>query len=298
MILTGLLALQWILTRNKIRQRRSIVKKHRQKINRIETESKQVLDQNNLFIRNLSFELKAPLTEVIATLKSFNSTGVPDWQQPLIKKLDLAADALERVVENLVDYAAVLGGALKLANLSFSLPHKVNQLCEELETKNQSDRVIFLGSSLQHLPTAKLVGDPLRLGEMLSAIINILKLHRREHTLLYFDSRSKQDDKDIVHVEFLIRGERLALSAKDKERILSALSQTALAEDFRFGDTCFSLFICHQLALKMNGGLQITSSATDALEFRLRIALPLAQETTALKKDMTSSSSAEINSCQ
>lgn len=276
-LLASLLSLQWLLWRRRLRVREAREKELSSDLERLHSESGQVLDEKNLFIKNLSYELRTPLTQVIDSLRAFSAKEVPDWQKSHLQKISIAASALDKVVSGLVDYAAIVNNEVAFSTLSFSLRTKFARICDELQSET-SDGMLVLGSGFAEMQDTRVTGDPIRLSQVLRIPVEVLSHYARSDSLLYLNAEYSTSKQGLLSVVLSYRGTNLRISPNELQRLKRCLSQSTLAEEFRFADPSFSLLICHQLALRMGGRLSIGRASKDQIECSLHLSFPLVEE--------------------
>ena len=280
-ILTGLLALLWICTRSSIRRERfGLQQQHAAVLERVTEENRGALNERNQFIRNLSYELKTPLDRVVYTVQLLLDKQVPDWQVRHLQDLRESASTLSRVVSRLIDHSALMSSSFELAQLSFSLRKKIDNFVAELDETSEL-RVFQLPYEFDELPTERFEGDPIRLGEMLDTMIEVISSYSTNESVVCLQVGARPEGARGAEIKVVMQAEQLSLTTSDRERLLKALDTRSLSEEFHYGDSSFGLFLCNSLAQLMSGGLKISVPSENELEFSLSIRMDFSDRDTS-----------------
>lgn len=94
----------------------------------------------NLF-DSISHELKTPITTILGAVSSFKEKKIlqnHNLMEKLVHETTIAAERLNRLVENLLDITRLESGNLKLKKEWHSIDDLVNSIVEKFNTKNSS----------------------------------------------------------------------------------------------------------------------------------------------------------------
>lgn len=133
------------------------------------TARKELERQKDILLGLASHELKTPLTSAKLALqllhrrvvKTENGSFIPPLEQ-----VDRHLNRLTRMIDGFLDVAAIETGKLSLQREAFAVDDLVREICEELQSPTQGQRIAFVQEA-----HAEVYGDRVRTGEVLSNLL-------------------------------------------------------------------------------------------------------------------------------
>ncbi len=226
-------------------------------------------EQKSRFLRHISHELKTPLTSLRegAELLCEGVTGpLTAGQQEVAEILRQNALRLQRLIEDLLDYNALLGGGIPLSMGSAPLDKLIGEAAEHQRLALQAKS---LRLELDCPPTA-IEGDSARLRTVVDNLLsNAIKFSPPEETIRI--SLRRHDTRVVLDVADAGPG----IAASDRERIFDPFYQGQRQPQSHVKGTGLGLSIVKELVIAHHGSIEIVDGQDRGACFR--VTLPLAQ---------------------
>ena len=98
-------------------------------------------------------------------------TDLSPRQYDYLKKIDISAKALLGIINDILDFSKIEAGKLTMESVDFQLEETLDNISTLVGIKTQEKGLELLFNTEPSVPTA-LVGDPLRLGQILINLSN------------------------------------------------------------------------------------------------------------------------------
>ena len=209
------------------------------------------------FLANMSHEIRTPLNGIIGMAYLMQREGLTPRQADHLAKLDIAAQHLLVIINNILDISKIEAGKFVLEEAPIhieSLMANVSSiLSERIKTRN-----IRLLIQAEALPP-NLIGDPTRLQQaLLNYTTNALKFSENGDVILR--SLKQEENADSVLVRFEVQDTGIGISPETILRLFSAFEQADNSTTRKFGGSGLGLVITRRLAELMGGEAGVVSS--------------------------------------
>ncbi len=209
------------------------------------------------FLANMSHEIRTPMNAVIGFSGLMAKTDMTLKQQDYVRKIDASARALLGIINDILDFSKIEAGKLEIESVNFQLNDVINNIVEMVAVKASEKNVELLSFVSSNVPHA-LVGDPLRLGQILVNLAsNAVKFTEKGHILIKAELISQ--DAAGCRIKFSVQDTGIGMTAEQVENMFTAFSQADSSITRRFGGTGLGLTISKRLAEMMDGEISIQS---------------------------------------
>ena len=228
------------------------------------------------FLANMSHEIRTPMNAIVGMTYLARRADPSPKQLDYLIKIGNAADSLLNIMNDILDFSKIEAGKLELEVISFSLQDVLHSLLDVVGQKAQNKGVALVTSVAADAP-AYLVGDPLRLGQIL---INLVS-----NAIKFTDFGEITIGVEVEEVTPI--NQRLKISVSDTGIGMSPEQVANLFQSFHQGDRSFTrkyggtglgLAICKQLCGLMKGEITVQSELGKGSTFLFTARFGIASE--------------------
>ena len=247
-------------------------------------EARQIADAANMakseFLANMSHEIRTPMNAIIG-LSSILALSEPltDKQRMFIETLQLSADSLLSLINDLLDISKIEARSLELESIPFSLMQVAQEVVSMMSLKADEKKLDF---SLQEedMATAQFLGDPSRLRQiLLNLCSNAIKFTQAGSVLIAMRTeRSETPGMEDVCIE--VRDTGIGIAPDKLEAIFEKFVQADASVSRQYGGTGLGLAITRTLIELMGGTILAQSDMGQGSAFTVRIPMKRLQDST------------------
>jgi PAS domain S-box-containing protein len=211
------------------------------------------------FLANMSHEIRTPMNAVIGMLYLLQQTELPEKQKSYLTKAEGAARSLLHVINDILDFSKIEAGRLQMESIPFQLNEVLDRVVDIIPVTIGVKPIEFIMTAAAQVPDC-LVGDPLRLGQvLLNLASNAVKFTHQGEVLLSVavDTISAEE----VQLRFAVEDSGIGMTLEQKSRLFDAFSQADSSTTRRFGGTGLGLAISKQLVGLMGGEIWVESES-------------------------------------
>lgn len=226
------------------------------------------------FLANMSHEIRTPMSAVIGMAYLALRTELTPRQHDYVSKIHRAALTLLGIINDILDFSKIEAGRLEVEAIPFALDDvlaNVNSVTAQRAADKQLSYVVEVAPGVPRY----LVGDPLRLGQVLINLVNNAVKFTLEGGLeLRCELQGGAADRKMV-LRFIVRDTGIGMTPQQKSRLFRAFSQANGSTTRQYGGTGLGLSISQQLVRLMGGNIEVQSEVDrgSAFQFDLPFAL-------------------------
>jgi CheY-like chemotaxis protein/nitrogen-specific signal transduction histidine kinase len=210
------------------------------------------------FLANMSHEIRTPMNAVIGMAHLALKTDLSPKQRDYLKKIQSSANALLGIINDILDFSKIEAGKMNIENVDFNLEDVMDSLANLVTVKaREKEELEVLFNVSQEVPRF-LVGDPLRLGQVLINLANNAVKFTDSGEIVVSAELFKPSE-DQVTLKFSIRDTGIGLTEEQAGKLFQSFSQADTSTTRKYGGTGLGLAISKKLVNLMGGDIWVES---------------------------------------
>ncbi|MEO8591712.1 MAG: response regulator [Candidatus Solibacter sp.] len=228
----------------------------------------------SMFLANMSHEIRTPMNAVIGMAYLALKTPLSEKQRDYVKKIHNAGTSLLGVINDILDFSKIEAGKLDIESVEFRLDEVISSVTSITAQKAQDKGLEFLAEVDSSVPP-NLVGDPLRLGQVMTNLINnAIKFTERGDVCLKAELLEKVGER--ARLRFSVTDTGMGMTPEQTARLFQPFSQADMSTTRKHGGTGLGLTISRRLVELMGGEIWLESEPGVGSTFRFTVSLGVA----------------------
>ncbi|CAK0745281.1 two-component system, sensor histidine kinase and response regulator [Gammaproteobacteria bacterium] len=231
------------------------------------------------FLANMSHEIRTPMNAIIGFSNLALGLNLATKVRSYLNKILVSAKALLGILNDILDYSKVEAGRLELDTTSFMLKEVLKNVINLFNVQASEKGLVLTVEIAQEVPNS-LVGDPLRLGQVLINLIgNAIKF--TSLGAVHVKVEVADVEPGFATLCFSIQDTGIGMSEDQIKCLFRPFTQADSSITRRFGGTGLGLAISQRLVRLMGGAIMINSVPGQGSEFNFKLRLAISEEKSA-----------------
>lgn len=209
------------------------------------------------FLANMSHEIRTPMNTITGMSHLALKTELSARQRDYLNKIQQSAQHLLGIINDILDFSKIEAGKLVIEQTPFELEKVLDNVANLVADKAAAKGLELVFDIAADVPV-HLVGDPLRLGQILiNYANNAVKF--TEHGEVVLQVRLLEREADAALLRFTVTDSGIGLTPEQSSRLFQSFQQADTSTTRKFGGTGLGLAIARNLAQLMQGAVGVES---------------------------------------
>ncbi|GLO57062.1 histidine kinase [Pseudomonas putida] len=228
------------------------------------------------FLANMSHEIRTPLNGILGFTHLLQKSELTPRQLDYLSTIEKSADNLLGIINEILDFSKIEAGKLVLDSIPFNLRDLVQDTLTILAPAAHAKQLELLSLIYRDTPSS-LIGDPLRLKQILTNLVSNAIKFTREGTIVV-RAMLEDEHEDSAQLRISVQDTGIGLSPQDVRTLFQAFSQADNSLARQPGGTGLGLVISKRLIEQMGGEIGVDSTPGEGSQFWISLNLPKAHD--------------------
>jgi len=221
------------------------------------------------FLAKMSHEIRTPMNSIIGFSELAQNDEIPEKTRVYLDKIHNSAEWLLKIINDILDISKIESGKIQIEQIPFDLPD-IFAHCQSAIMQKINEKGIMLYCYAEPSVGKKLIGDPVRLRQVLMNLLSNAVKFTNTGTVKFLASISKADNESVT-IKFEVKDSGIGMTTEQIEKIFDPFTQADDSITRRFGGTGLGLTITKNIIELMGGTLHAESTPNVGSKFNFEL---------------------------
>lgn len=233
--------------------------------------SEEKYKQKSALISNMTHEIRTPMNGIIGFAHLLLESELKPLERDYANTIKSSAQDLLSIINDLLDYSKIDAGKLQLDTVPVDIRTCIDDVLTLANPNARKKGLDLIPSTHVQVPQTVL-GDPLRLKQILSNLINNA-IKFTNHGYVLIRTKVVSETKTRYTLCFSIIDTGIGITPEEQTTLFHPFHQADPSISRRFGGSGLGLVICKQLAEHMQGHIVLESEPNKGTTFHVQLDL-------------------------
>jgi len=221
--------------------------------------AEEAMNLKNLFTANMSHEIRTPLSAIIGLTRLLEVTELTQEQKQYLRYMNQSCNALMAIVNDILDYAKLESGKIRLHQDDFVIRNFINETCGILEEEYRAKNQTLIKTVHPDVPHC-CIGDSTRLSQVLINLLsNAIKFTPENGRIELIVKLDGINSDDSIKLHFAVKDNGIGINKEDQSRLFQPYSQIDNSNTKKYKGAGLGLLIAKKLVNLMKGEIWVES---------------------------------------
>tara|TARA_R110000868_G_scaffold32076_1_gene117070 strand:+ start:15516 stop:17996 length:2481 start_codon:yes stop_codon:yes gene_type:complete len=249
------------------------VQTYRQNLEEEKKFSESLLKSREQLISTVSHDLRTPLNTITGYSELMENTTLTEKQVGYLRNVKSAANYVDSLVNDLLDFSKLEAGKLNIENIPFILSDLIEETAlnlKEINKKKNIELILIIDEKLNQA----VIGDPFRIRQILTNLIsNAYKFTSSGYIKVVASVEDKTNETYKTKIEVIDTG--IGIEKDKQQHIFKEFTQADSDTEKKYGGYGLGLTISKKLTELLRGSLALESEKDKGSIFTIKLPLQI-----------------------